>query len=575
MNPRVGILTSPARFPAETYGFWPEESSRFLRYYAVWEFNAFCWISLFVVTYVLFVRVFELFKLWFQARKLTGPPCDGFSGHSALLSGANLTDVISNTHEKYGSIVKLWLSPASLLVSIKDPELIKQVLLKAEDKLPVGRKVLRMAFGRSCLFASSFDELQERRQLLTAEFDRRSLEIANGLPSKLLGSIIGQMNLAGGGLDCNVVAQHMAFTLLGSLLYGEAFLGWNKATIYKDMLLKIVEGSRFCTSYRITPIWNREFWRYRKLCTTYKCLTNDILQRCRMCCMLPSSADERSHDKPDGSEVEHYHGVPNQTTGLSFSGSVLDYGSSKQFNGHPDPREELYGNITTVMFHGFFTTADLIGNVLASLVAHPEIQNELYSEMVALRKASTKQDEHDVHHMHLLLATIYESARLQPARPLLQRCLKHDLCLKNGTTIPAGAIVVVPVQLVQTDPSIWGCDATKFNPYRFLSQASDTVHDSSLTGSQKDEGETSPAKFVLKDPKEDITLLSFGGGLRSCLGEKFVIQGVASLLASLLEHYEIKSQPGSKQKQEPSQAGDNYVIRLPQNPEIALVPRTN
>lgn len=46
----------------------------------------------------------------------------------------------------------------------------------------------------------------------------------------------------------------------------------------------------------------------------------------------------------------------------------------------------------------------------------------------------------------------------------------EDLRLKSGVVIPAGAILVVPVQLVQMDDSSWGNDASKFNPYRFLSK---------------------------------------------------------------------------------------------------------
>lgn len=46
-----------------------------------------------------------------------------------------------------------------------------------------------------------------------------------------------------------------------------------------------------------------------------------------------------------------------------------------------------------------------------------------------------------------------------------------DLSLKSSITLPAGAILVVPLQLVQMDYSIWGNDACEFNPCRFLSKA--------------------------------------------------------------------------------------------------------
>ena len=68
-------------------------------------------------------------------------------------------DLLSDSHEKYGSVVKLWLGPKQLLVSVKEPNLIKEMLLKAADKLPLTGRAFSMAFGRSSLFASSFDEV--------------------------------------------------------------------------------------------------------------------------------------------------------------------------------------------------------------------------------------------------------------------------------------------------------------------------------------------------------------------------------------------------------------------------------
>lgn len=71
-----------------------------------------------------------------------------------------VSDILSKSHEEYGPAVKLWLGPTQLLVSIKDPELIKEMLLKAEDRLPLTGKAFHWAFGRSSLFVSSFNEVQ-------------------------------------------------------------------------------------------------------------------------------------------------------------------------------------------------------------------------------------------------------------------------------------------------------------------------------------------------------------------------------------------------------------------------------
>ena len=46
--------------------------------------------------------------------------------------------------------------------------------------------------------------------------------------------------------------------------------------------------------------------------------------------------------------------------------------------------------------------------------------------------------------------------------------LSADLTLESSITVPAGAILVVPLHLVQMDASMWGNDADQFNLHRFL-----------------------------------------------------------------------------------------------------------
>lgn len=72
---------------------------------------------------------------------------------------ASDSDILYEMHKKYGGVVKLWLGPTQLLISINDMDLIREVLLKAEDKLPLTGRAFRLAFGKSSLFISSFDKV--------------------------------------------------------------------------------------------------------------------------------------------------------------------------------------------------------------------------------------------------------------------------------------------------------------------------------------------------------------------------------------------------------------------------------
>ncbi|KAG5249895.1 cytochrome P450 [Salix suchowensis] len=395
-------------------------SSESTREYAKKEFNAILWVALITITSVLLDKVFKLFRLWSKASKIPGPPCNSFFGHGNLGSRENFIDLLWESHDKYGSVFKLWLGPTQLLVSMKDPTLIKDMLLKAGDKLP--------SLGRHFDWPLD-DQAQKGRESLAMELDDKLLGKANVISKNVVNSIMQGVDasMSIGSVDCKLISQHMAFTILGTSLFGDTFLAWSKATFYEELLMMIAKDASF-----------------------------GHCQQCGKNHKLSCHMDRNSH-----------------------IGTAKDKFFSQELGGDINAREEPCGNIMGLMFHGCIATTSLIG-----------------------RNA-------------LLLATIYESARLLPAGPLLQRCsLKDDLILKNGMLIPAGALLVVPAQLLQMDGSSWGSDASKFNPYRFLSKAvkgSDSVHDTSSTVS-----------LVLNDPNDNAAFLPFGSGMRTCVGQKFV-----------------------------------------------------
>ncbi|KAK7259632.1 hypothetical protein RIF29_25244 [Crotalaria pallida] len=520
------VSSSSSSFPTTFFGLLllhsrcNTTSSELLRDFATREFNAFLWLSLIVITALLLRKLFTLFSLWFKAQSIPGPPSPSFFGHCHLISRQNLTDVLSESHEKYGSILKLWLGPTQLLVSIKDPALIQEMLIKAKDKLPFTGKAFHLAFGQSSLFAPSFEKVKRRRELLATELNERLIKTADPIPMKVEDSIMDKIEniRTRGSIDRLLVSQHMAFAIMGTTFFGDGFLAWPKAAIYEELLMMIAKDACFWASYNVTPFWRRGFWRYQGLCTKLKCLTRDILQHCKKRWKLFGHIDQNVNDESK-MEMNSRHG---------------------DLNVHQNSKEEPCGNIMRVMFHGCQTTAALIANVLTRLAMHREIQDKVYSEIIMVGRNPSKYEHEDVYRMPLLLATVYESARLLPTSPMLQRCsLKNDLSLTTGETIPAGAILVVPVQLVHKDDSNWGSDASDFNPYRFLSNSTKG------SGSTEELNDARFSSFVLNDPNENAAFLPFGYGARTCVGQKFVIQVVALLLASLLKKYEIRLDSGS------------------------------
>ncbi|KAK9741898.1 hypothetical protein RND81_03G136300 [Saponaria officinalis] len=547
-------------------------SQEILKDYAIREINILLWFALFVITAVLLKKLFFVFKIWAYGCQIPGPPSPSFCGHSTLFCSSDsqfdLTEFLVESHKKYGSMVRLWLSPTQLLVSIKEPSLINEMLSKAGDKMPLIGRVYRLAFGQSRFFVSSFEKVKRSRDILACELNGKLLEKSSIMTDRVINSVMERTAgiMEKGALDCEMFSQHMAFSILGATLFGDAFFAWSKANAYEELLLRIAKDACFWASYSVPPFWKRGYWKYQRLCIKLKSLTEDVVQHSQLNKLLSPSNGYINTEMP-GAEAS-------SDSNISCIDKI-EKASSEESCCPLNLKEEPCGNVMGMMFHGCLTTAGQISNILARLGMHPEMQHKIYSEVIMVRRRSDKSTKLDVREMHLLLATIYESARLLPAGPLLQRCLlRQDLKLKNGVVIPAGALLVAPVELVQMDENNWGSDAGVFNPYRFLSKvetASQLDRRSKTTDAVEVPVNSGVESYNLNDPYKNAAYLPFGSGLRACVGQKFAVLGIASILASLLEHYEIKLVP--EPEIEPRLLMVNCVLQLVPSPKIVFVRR--
>ena len=76
------------------------------------------------------------------------------------------------------------------------------------------------------------------------------------------------------------------------------------------------------------------------------------------------------------------------------------------------------------------------------------------------------EDEARTHDRVFVQRCTHETVRLEPSSPVAMRWALADVTLQDGTTVPAGAKVVIDLMAVNRDPSIFGEDAGDFNPYR-------------------------------------------------------------------------------------------------------------
>ncbi|ODM88138.1 Farnesoate epoxidase [Orchesella cincta] len=157
-----------------------------------------------------------------------------------------------------------------------------------------------------------------------------------------------------------------------------------------------------------------------------------------------------------------------------------------------------------------FATLYLIHNSRAQRKAQQEIDRMVGSRPISLS---------DKPLLPYTEAIIMETLRLSSILPV---SIPHQILADtvfHGFFLPKGTTVLASQYGIHHDPKIWGNDVNEFRPERFLSEDENHV--------------------VLHD-----ALIPFSVGRRSCLGEGFAKDVIFLFVASILQKFNIKPDPG-------------------------------
>ncbi|KAF5021451.1 hypothetical protein F66182_6515 [Fusarium sp. NRRL 66182] len=173
------------------------------------------------------------------------------------------------------------------------------------------------------------------------------------------------------------------------------------------------------------------------------------------------------------------------------------------------------------------TVAQALTWTLYLLMKHPHAATRLCRTIQDLRdEAGTEHDKpmdpelFTPIQLPYVLAVLYESLRLRPPIPFEIRQAQQATTLPDGTSLPAGAIVVWCAWAMGRSRSTWGPDADEFRPERWLA----TLPSGDVTVSQRP-----AAEFPV-----------FNGGPRVCLGKKMAELVAVQTLARLVPLFDFK-----------------------------------
>ncbi|MCE2056098.1 hypothetical protein HAX54_044046 [Datura stramonium] len=179
--------------------------------------------------------------------------------------------------------------------------------------------------------------------------------------------------------------------------------------------------------------------------------------------------------------------------------------------------DDMVAVLWEMIFRGTDTTALLTEWVMAELVLHPEVQNQLRKEVDNVTMGEVVTDA-DVARMSYLQAVVKETLRVHPPGPLLSwaRFNESDVQLSNNMVVPSHTTAMVNMWAITHDPDVWK------NPLEFK-----------------------PERFVLSEGGEnvdvrggDLRLAPFGAGRRVCPGKNLGLVTVMLWVAKLVQSFE-------------------------------------
>lgn len=194
--------------------------------------------------------------------------------------------------------------------------------------------------------------------------------------------------------------------------------------------------------------------------------------------------------------------------------ALLDLLLQAEVNGKPLTNDDIREEVDTFMSAGHDTTTAASCWALRLIAKHPEVQEKLFQEIIEVigedkSKPTTYRDLQDLKYMECVLK---ETLRLYPTVPVIGRYFEQDVDI-NGQIIPAGSNYNIPIYITQKNPDIFP------NPEQFI-----------------------PERHLFENSSETLNpyaFIPFSAGPRNCIGQKFAMLEMKSIISKILRHFEL------------------------------------
>ena len=186
--------------------------------------------------------------------------------------------------------------------------------------------------------------------------------------------------------------------------------------------------------------------------------------------------------------------------------------------------KDILDHVRTLIGAGHDTTAFFSSYMSYMLALHQDVQDKVRKEIFDVVGDAEDVSFEQIGQLKYLQKVMQETLRMYAVIPILTRESTEDVTIKEaGVTIPKGATLMMPLFLMNRDPTLWDKPA-EYNPDRF------------------DELSSADASFT----SAKSGFFPFGYGSRTCIGNTLSVIENSIFMCQILRKYRFIPKPGYK-----------------------------
>ncbi|XP_053691239.1 cytochrome P450 4d1-like [Sabethes cyaneus] len=443
------------------------------------------------------------------AAKFGGPKAYPLIGNAARFSGKTPAEFLLELQKiigEFGKCFRLWLG-TDLLIVVTDAKKAEAVLSSQKYLDKASQYDFVRPWLGDGLLTSTGKKWHSRRKIITPTFHFKILEQFVEIFDQQSNVFVDQLKqMAVSGEDFDIFPK---VTLCALDVICESAMGTKvNAQVNSDSeYVKAVKDMSTIAMQRVYNIWARYSFTFNL--SKYAKMQAEALK------VLHGYTDSVIRTRRKELANNNHTDTNENDLGIRKKTAFLDMLlQTTTVDGRPLSDLDIREEVDTFMFEGHDTTTSAISFLMGILAKRPDIQEKVYEEVCSVFGNDVTQPAtlSMLNELNYLDLVIKETLRLYPSVPMFGRMMmeNHEI---NGEVFPAGANVMIMPFFMGRDPDYFD-NPLEFKPERFSAEIS----------AEK----SNPYRYV-----------PFSAGPRNCIGQKFAIAEIKSLVTKVLRHYQL------------------------------------